>query len=159
MVAVPIPHPSQSPQAYRARFEESFSEPYIPRDYGYPRQTPSSYAAPEPVAEPVQPMYAEPLPDPAEVADKATQALSDLLKEQDWVNILAAGTLVAGGALLVAGHKRAGLMVAAAGTAIALMEEKEAIEGLWKKLPGYLREAQGFLDKAEGYLQDAKLRG
>ena len=159
MVAVPIPHPSQSSEAYRARFQESFSEPYIPRDYGYSRQGASSYSAPEPAAEPVQPMYVEPAQDTVDAADKATQALSDLLKEQDWVNILAAGTLVAGGAMLIAGHKRAGLMVAAAGAGLALMEEKEAIEGLWRKLPGYLREAQSFLDNAEGYLQDAKLRG
>ena len=77
----------------------------------------------------------------------------------DWTHYIAAGTLVAGGVLMVTGHKRAGMAVAAAGTALALVEEQEAIKSWWKNLPGYLNDAQNFLDKIEGYLQEAAIQG
>jgi hypothetical protein len=145
MVAIPIPHPSQSPQSYRVRFQESYAEPFAPQDYG--TVPPAPAAAPEstPAAAQAAAM--------ASVSASA-EAVVAVLKEQDWINILAAGTLLAGGALLVSGHKRTGLVIAAAGTALALVEEKEALESLWKNIPGYLKEAQSFLDKAEGYLKD-----
>lgn len=77
----------------------------------------------------------------------------------DWTHYVAAGTLVAGGVLMITGHKRAGMAVAAAGTALALVEEQEAIKSWWKNLPGYLDDAQQFLDKIEGYLQEAAVQG
>lgn len=77
----------------------------------------------------------------------------------DWTHFVAAGTLLAGGVLMVTGHKRAGMAVAAAGTALALVEEQEAIKSWWKNLPGYLDDAQQFLDKIEGYLQEAAVQG
>ncbi len=78
---------------------------------------------------------------------------------QDWASWVAAATLVAGGALMVAGHKRAGLAVAATGTALAILEQQEAVETWWKNLPGYLQEAQVFLDKVEGYMSEAAVQG
>ena len=77
----------------------------------------------------------------------------------DWTHYVAAGTLVAGGVLMVTGHKRAGMAVAAAGTVLALIEEQESIKSWWKGLPGYLDDAQEFLDKIEGYLQEAAVQG
>jgi hypothetical protein len=77
----------------------------------------------------------------------------------DWTSFLAAGTLVAGGALLVTGHRKTGMVVAAAGTALALVEEKETVAEWWKNLPGYLKDAQDFLDKIEGYLEEANVQG
>lgn len=80
-------------------------------------------------------------------------------KSPDWTSLLAAGTLLAGGALMVTGHRRAGLAVAATGTALALLEEQEIVVEWWKNLPGYLGEAQHFLDKVEGYLEEATIQG
>jgi hypothetical protein len=77
----------------------------------------------------------------------------------DWTHYVAAGALVAGGVLVVTGHKRAGMAVAAAGTALGLLEEQEAIKSWWKNLPGYLNDAQDFLDKIEGYLKEATIQG
>ena len=184
MVAVPVPHPSQSPQPYRVRCQESYAEPFAPREFGYRPQTPfaapqayqapaparaytSTYTptpAPEPVRVPAPSSEAEPVRAQAEVAAAAVtvsaamsasaQSVGSVFKDQDWINLLAAGTMLAGGALLISGHKRAGLIVAAAGTALALIDEKEAIEALWKKLPAYLKEAQTLLEKAEGYMND-----
>ena len=77
----------------------------------------------------------------------------------DWTHYVAAGTLLAGGVLMVTGHKRAGMAVAAAGTALALLEEQEAVKSWLKNLPGYLNDAQHFLDKIDGYLQEATIQG
>jgi len=77
----------------------------------------------------------------------------------DWTQLLAAGTVIAGGALMIAGHKKAGLVVAAAGTAMALLEEPAVVEKWWHSLPEYLAEAQVFLDKVEGYLNEASEQG
>jgi len=60
---------------------------------------------------------------------------------------------------MLTGHKKAGLAVAATGTAIALLEEQDAVKTWWKNLPGYLREAQVVLDKVEGYMEEAAVQG
>ena len=77
----------------------------------------------------------------------------------NWTQYLAAGTLLAGGTLLVTGHRRAGVAVAAAGTALALLEEQEAVKEWWKNLPGYLNDAQHFLGRIEDYLKEASVQG
>jgi hypothetical protein len=74
-------------------------------------------------------------------------------------HFVAAGTLLAGGALIATGHRRAGVAVAAAGTAIALFQEQEAVKEWWQKLPGFLSDAQTLLDKIEGYLAEATIQG
>ena len=60
---------------------------------------------------------------------------------------------------MIAGHKKAGVAVAAAGTAFALLEEPAVIQSWWKNLPGYLAQAQTFLDEVEHYLQEAAAQG
>jgi len=80
-------------------------------------------------------------------------------KDTDWTTILAAATLVAGGALMLSGHRKIGLAVAAAGTGLALIDEQDMIKDWWKSMPGYLQEAQAVLDKVEGYLNEANVQG
>ncbi len=79
--------------------------------------------------------------------------------ETDMALIVAGSTVVAGGALIVAGHKRAGLAIALAGTALALLEDREIVESWWKNMPGYLQDAQNMLDKVEGYMKEATAQG
>ena len=105
-------------------------------------------------------MVAVPIPrtgQPAQLRSLGTGAA--VSTPTDWTHLLAAGTVVAGGALMIAGHKKAGLAVAAAGTALVLLEEPEVLDKWWKSLPAYLAEAQGFLDKVEGYLNEASAQG
>jgi hypothetical protein len=77
----------------------------------------------------------------------------------DWAQLLIAGTLVAGGAMIVTGHRRAGTAVAAAGAALALIEEQDVIVEWWKKLPEFLGQAQGLLDRVEHYVEEASTQG
>ncbi|HTJ31161.1 MAG TPA: hypothetical protein VL346_11705 [Acidobacteriaceae bacterium] len=79
--------------------------------------------------------------------------------QQDWTHLIAAGTLMAGGALLVSGRKKSGLAVAIAGTAIALLDEPEMLQSWWHSLPGMLSNAQQFLDKVEEYMGAAAEQG
>ena len=78
---------------------------------------------------------------------------------REWTNLLAAGAIVAGGALMVTGHKRAGVAVAAVGTVLALLDEPEAVDAWWKNLPHYLTGAQDLIDKVEHYLSEASVQG
>ncbi len=73
--------------------------------------------------------------------------------EVPWARNVAAGSLVAGAVLLVAGHKRTALAVASAGAAVALLEKPEAAQELWAKLPEYIHAAQDFLVRAEGTIE------
>ena len=79
--------------------------------------------------------------------------------QQDWTHLIAAGTLSAGGALLVSGRKKSGLAVAIAGTALALLDEPEMVRSWWRSLPGVLSQAQEFLDKVEDYMGEAAEQG
>jgi hypothetical protein len=71
-----------------------------------------------------------------------------------WVTLAAAGTLAASGALLVSGQRRAGLVTAAAGTALAVLDQQEAVGRWWNALPSYLAEAQGMLSRVQTALDD-----
>ncbi len=70
-----------------------------------------------------------------------------------WTRSVAAASLVAGAVLLVTGKRRSALAVATAGAAITLLERPEAMQELWTKLPGYLRQGQDFLVRAEGVIE------
>jgi len=63
----------------------------------------------------------------------------------NWLRFAAAATLVASGALLLSGNKRTGLAVAATGTTLALLDQKETLKEWWVLLPGYITDAQRVL--------------
>jgi len=66
----------------------------------------------------------------------------------------AAGTLAAGAALLLSGSRRTGLLAAAAGTALAMIDQQETMGVWWNTLPGYLDEAQSFLNRVQRAVDD-----
>ena len=102
-----------------------------------------------PISRPM-PLSEVPAAHPAPIAEASSHELTT------W---MAAGAVVAGGALMVTGHRKAGLAVAVAGTALALLEEQELVSDWWKSLPTYLSQAQDFLDKVEHYLEEASVQG
>jgi hypothetical protein len=67
----------------------------------------------------------------------------------NWVRIASATTLIAGGALLLTGRRRAGLVIAATGTSLALLDQKDVLRKWWMVLPGYISEIQRLLTQAE----------
>lgn len=70
----------------------------------------------------------------------------------------AAGTLVAGGALLVSGCRRTGLLATVVGTALAMIDQQETMRVWWNALPVYLDEAQALLNRVQGAVDDVTLQ-
>jgi hypothetical protein len=72
----------------------------------------------------------------------------------NWLRIAAAATIVAGGALLFSGRRRAGLAVAATGTALALIDQQDVLSDWWAVLPGCIVDIQELLSQAEGAVEE-----
>jgi hypothetical protein len=71
-----------------------------------------------------------------------------------WVRIAAASTLVASGALLLGGKRRAGLAAAATGTVLAMLDQQDVLKAWWQTLPRYIDEVQHLLNQAEGAVEE-----
>jgi hypothetical protein len=76
-----------------------------------------------------------------------------------WVRVAAAGSLAASGVLLMAGKRRAGLAVAATGTALVILDQREAVRRWWSNLPGYLEEVQSVLGRVQGAVDELAVQG
>jgi hypothetical protein len=72
----------------------------------------------------------------------------------NWARIAAGGSLLAGGLLLLTGNRKAGLVTAAAGTALALLDQPEAVKAWWDALPGHIDNAQRVLGKVEATVSE-----
>jgi hypothetical protein len=89
----------------------------------------------------------------------AGESCASEAKSMSWVRIAAAGTLAAGGALLVAGKRRAGLVTAMTGAALVMLDQQEVVSQWWNALPGYLEEMQEMLGRAQAAVDDLTVQG
>jgi len=94
----------------------------------------------------------KPVDDPDNRPETAPGGL--LGSRSEMVRFAAAGTLVASGALLLSGNRRAGMLAAAAGTALAMLDEQATLRLWWDALPVYLDEAQALLGRVQGAIDD-----
>jgi len=67
----------------------------------------------------------------------------------DWVKMAACGSLICGGILLLTGKKRAGLIAAASGTALAMVEHEDTLREWWQSLPRYVVHARSVIDRVQ----------
>lgn len=72
----------------------------------------------------------------------------------NWVRVAAAGSLALGGVLLMAGKTRAGLVAAASGTALAMIDQPDTMKTWWNALPIYIEEIQSTLNRVQGAVED-----
>lgn len=72
----------------------------------------------------------------------------------NWLRIASAATLLTGGALLLGGKRRAGLFVAATGTALAVLDQQDTLSKWWSLLPTYIDDIQNLLNQAEGAVEE-----
>lgn len=72
----------------------------------------------------------------------------------DWIKIAAGGTLLAGGLLVLTGNRKAGIATAAAGTALALLDQQQLIRSWWNQIPGYVDQVQNLIGKMQGAIDD-----
>ena len=77
----------------------------------------------------------------------------------DWAKVAACVSLVGGGLLLLTGHKRAGLVMAASGTAIAVMDHGETLKRWWEALPGYVDRAQSMFEQVRDVMEGVAEKG
>jgi hypothetical protein len=77
----------------------------------------------------------------------------------DWVRIAACGSLIAGGIMLLSGQRRAGLVVAASGTALALLDHEETLRAWWQVLPGYVDKAQMMIEQVQEVVDNVTEKG
>ena len=74
---------------------------------------------------------------------------SSRLEDTNLARVAAGGGLLAGGLLLLTGHRKAGLFAAASGTALALLDQQEVVRGWWEALPGYIEKVQQVVVQVE----------
>lgn len=80
-------------------------------------------------------------------------------QEMTWLRALAAGSLVAGAALLLNGRKKAALTASGLGAAVILAEDPEAMKELWQRVPDYLQDGHEMLGRLEGVLDGITEQG
>ncbi len=79
--------------------------------------------------------------------------------DKSWVRTVAAGSLVTGAILLATGKRKAGLVVAAAGTIFALVEDPEGVKKVWNNIPDYLDSGHGLLGRFEKFVGELTVQG
>jgi hypothetical protein len=72
----------------------------------------------------------------------------------NWTSVAAAGAIVAGGLLLLAGWRRTGMVTATAGTVVTLLDQEDTIRSWWAVVPGYIENIQRVLDQVEGTVEE-----
>jgi hypothetical protein len=72
----------------------------------------------------------------------------------DWMRIGVGASLICGAVLLVTGKRKAGLLVTAVGTALAMLDNKEIVAEWWDALPRQLDKAQRMLDQTQQTIED-----
>lgn len=78
----------------------------------------------------------------------------DVRSDPDWMRISVGGTLLTGSLLLLTGKRKAGLVVTAAGTAMAMLDQKELVSEWWNALPAYIDRAQRMLEQVSTTVDD-----
>jgi hypothetical protein len=67
----------------------------------------------------------------------------------DWANIAAGTALVAGGLLMLGRRRRTGMAVAAAGTALAMLQHQDTVRAWWFQVPSFIEHVEGFLGQVQ----------
>ncbi|MDR3738462.1 MAG: hypothetical protein P4L40_05525 [Terracidiphilus sp.] len=70
-------------------------------------------------------------------------------KPIDLINVAAGTALIAGGLLMLGRQRRAGMVVAAAGSALALLDHEETLRAWWQQLPGFFNQVEGVISQVQ----------
>ena len=75
-----------------------------------------------------------------------------------WVGFAAGGTLAAAALLLLSGQRRAGMVAAASGTALAMLEQPETLRSWWNALPVNIEQAQQVLNQVQDAVNEVAVK-
>jgi hypothetical protein len=90
---------------------------------------------------------------------KISRQLEASIPETSWTRGIAAGSLLVGAVLLISGRRKSGLAVVAAGAAVALLENPEAVRDAWDSMPKLVRASQDFLVRVEDFVEELNRQG
>lgn len=76
-------------------------------------------------------------------------ANSEQSKPVDWVNVAAGSALVVGGLLFLSEKRRAGMAVAAAGSALAIISQEETVRAWWRQFPVLVDQVQHLVGQVQ----------
>jgi hypothetical protein len=76
----------------------------------------------------------------------------------NWIGFAAGGTLALAGLLLLSGQRRAGMVAAASGTALALLNQQETLRSWWNLLPGYIDQTQRVLSQVQDTVNEVAIK-
>jgi hypothetical protein len=79
-------------------------------------------------------------------------------ESMNWIGFAAGGTLATAGLLLLAGERRAGMVAAASGTALAMLDQQQTLRSWWEALPTYIDQVQGVLVKVQDTVNEVAAR-
>jgi hypothetical protein len=80
--------------------------------------------------------------------------MQSVVKNPDWMRIGVGASLLTGSLLLLTGKRKAGLVVTAAGTALAILDNREFVSEWWDALPHHLQKAQHMLEQTQQTIDD-----
>jgi hypothetical protein len=101
-------------------------------------------------------MVVVPLSKPANDSRTTPDAADS--EAMNWIGFAAGGTLVAAGLLLLSGERRAGMVAAASGTALALVNQQETLQSWWNALPGYIDQVQRVLGQVQDTVNEVAVK-
>jgi len=101
-------------------------------------------------------MVIVPLSEPARRTAAAPQAVE--CEGSNWVGFTAGTTLAVAGMLLLSGNRRAGMLAAASGTTLALLDQQETLRSWWNALPGYIDQVQGLLGQVQDTVNEVAVK-
>ncbi|MGA9071610.1 MAG: hypothetical protein WB424_15200 [Terracidiphilus sp.] len=101
-------------------------------------------------------MSVVPLTKPVNEAPAQLELVED--ERINWVGFAAGGSLVTAGLLLLAGKQKAGMVAAATGTALALLDQQETLHEWWNGLPTYIDQVQNVLGKVQDTVNEVAVK-
>ncbi len=75
-----------------------------------------------------------------------------MAQDVTWLRAVAAGSFIAGAALLLTGRRKAALTASGLGAAVILTEDPAAVKELWQRVPDYLQDGHDLLGRLEGVI-------
>ena len=96
-------------------------------------------------------MVVVPLPNPAALTQDAPGSAHS--ESSQWLRYAAGGSLLAGAVLLLTGKYRIGMLAAAAGTALAALDQQDVVREWWTALPTLADDAGRILNQVQGVVQ------
>jgi hypothetical protein len=87
-----------------------------------------------------------------------TRPDADESESINWIGFTAGTTLAVAGMLLLSGNRRAGLVAAATGTTLAVLDQQDELRSWWNALPVYIDQVQRLLGQVQDTVNEVAVK-